>query len=188
VKKVFLDLGANTGQSVDYFRRIYESTYRLDESVIDRLETNEFEIHCFEANPNLYHKFAKKNVILHKCAVWIEDGEIDFSVRSSLGSTLYESKTTGGSGTTITVESIDISKFIKDNFDIEDHLIVKMDIEGAEFKVIDKLAKDGTLEYIDKINVEYHAGKVPEFGLEDVNRCRDLLEDSGVDIIEWKRF
>jgi len=45
MKKVFLDLGANTGQSVDYFRQTYEGAYRLDKSVIGRSETNEFEIH-----------------------------------------------------------------------------------------------------------------------------------------------
>ena len=47
-------------------------------------------------------------------------------------------KTSGGisENVYINVESIDLSSFLKNNFTNEDHVILKLDVEGAEFDVI----------------------------------------------------
>lgn len=56
----------------------------------------------------------------------------------------------------IKVKCFDFSSFIKENFNKEDYIIVKLDIEGAEYEVLDKLFIDGTIDYINHIYVEWH--------------------------------
>ena len=37
-----------------------------------------------------------------------------------------------------------------------------MDIEGGEYKVIDKMLEDKTFDYIDEFYVEYHGAKIQD--------------------------
>ena len=150
MKKVLLDCGANTGQSHEWFMK-------------NRDDSDEYEVHCFEPVPSFKHYFDNKNLTFHSDVVWVEDGTIDFYDKGGLSSTLYANKIDHrGKGTQLTVNSIDFSKFIKDNFEISDYLIVKMDIEGAEYKVIEKMLENKTFEYVDEFYIEFHGGKIKD--------------------------
>lgn len=155
MKKVLLDCGANIGQSYEWFMK-------------NREDSDEYEVHCFEPVPSFKHHFENKNLTFHSDAVWVEDGIIDFYDKTTepigrLSSTLYKHKRdNAGQGTRTTVSCIDFSKFIKDNFELSDYLIVKMDIEGAEYNVIEEMLESKTFEYIDEFYVEFHGGKIPE--------------------------
>ena len=150
MKKVLLDCGANKGQSYEWFMK-------------NRDDSDEYEVHCFEPVPSFKHHFENKNLTFHSDAIWVEDGPIDFYDKGGLSSTLYANKIDKrGKGTRITVSCIDFSKFIKDNFKLSDYMIVKMDIEGAEYKVIEKMLEKGTFEYIDEFYVEFHGAKIKD--------------------------
>jgi FkbM family methyltransferase len=150
MKKVLLDCGANIGQSYEWFMK-------------NRDDSDEYEVHCFEPVPSFKHHFENKNLTFHSDAVWIEDGTIDFYDKGGLSSTLYKHKIdNAGQGTRTTSSCIDFSKFIKDNFKLSDYIIVKMDIEGAEYKVIEKMLEKGTFEYIDEFYIEFHGSKIKD--------------------------
>ena len=155
MKKVLLDCGANKGQSYEWFMK-------------NRDDSGEYEIHCFEPVSSFSKNLSQLPMTYHKEAVWIEDGTIDFYDKTAeyigrLSSTLYKHKTdNAGQGTRTTVSCIDFSKFIKDNFKLLDYIIVKMDIEGAEYKVIEKMLEDKTFEYIDEFYIEFHGGKIKD--------------------------
>ncbi len=63
----------------------------------------------------------------------------------------------------IEVESIDLSKWIINNFSKEDFIVLKMDIEGAEYKIIPKMFEDGSVNYINYAFIEWHDWVMPEF-------------------------
>ena len=150
MKKVLLDCGANQGQSYEWFMK-------------NRDDSDEYEVHCFEPVPSFKQHFENKNLTFHFDAIWVEDGTIDFYDKGGLSSTLYPNKIDNrGKGTRITVSCIDFSKFIKDNFKLSEYIIVKMDIEGAEYKVIEKMLEKGTFEYIDEFYVEFHGAKIKD--------------------------
>jgi len=152
VKKVLLDCGANKGQSYEWFMK-------------NRDDSDEYEVHCFEPVQSFkhYNVFKNKNVTFHSDAIWVEDGTIDFYEKGGLSSTLYPNKIDNqGKGTRVIVSCIDFSKFIKDNFKLSEYIIVKMDIEGAEYKVIEKMLEKGTFEYIDEFYVEFHGAKIKD--------------------------
>lgn len=45
------------------------------------------------------------------------------------------------------------------NFNKQDFIVVKMDIEGAEYAVLRKMINDRSLEYINDLYVEFHSHK-----------------------------
>ena len=67
----------------------------------------------------------------------------------------------------IEVECFDFSEWVKQFKD--DYLLVKMDIEGAEFPVLEKMLSDGTAGYMDKILCEFHPNKVQDYTTDDKN-------------------
>lgn len=53
--------------------------------------------------------------------------------------------------------SVNFSKFLLQNFKEEDYVVVKMDIEGAEYEVIPHLVETGAYKLVDVLMVEWHS-------------------------------
>ena len=145
MRKIFIDCGGWIGGSVSIFRE--SELYDLS-----------FEIYGFEPVPELAKAYRKlDNVILYESAAWIYNGKINLYIgERSDGSSLIKEKHDVDSEHPIKVECIDFSQWILENFDKDDYIILKMDIEGAEFKVINKMIDDSSIEYINRIYVEWH--------------------------------
>jgi FkbM family methyltransferase len=54
------------------------------------------------------------------------------------------------------VKCFDFSEFVKNNFTREDFIVIKFDIEGAEFPVIEKMISENTIDLVDVLYVEWH--------------------------------
>ena len=155
MRKVFLDCGS---------RRCDVTREYLAQGFTD------WEYYLFEANPRLksYHDqvindYPQVEFNYYNKAVWIEDGETDFyfSRRGNSGSTIVKEKFSNkvDHDNPIKVETIDFSKWVSKNMNKDDYILFKIDIEGAEYEVLNKMIDDGTLDYMDKIIVEFHNEK-----------------------------
>tara|TARA_R100001510_G_C7633752_1_gene192262 strand:+ start:311 stop:976 length:666 start_codon:yes stop_codon:yes gene_type:complete len=159
-KNVFFDGGANKGQSLQAFMKNWPNS-------------KNFEIHCYEPDrlaldvtkklvQSEFREF-KNNIHTFRKAVWIKDGEIDFFTKApaSEGNTiLYEKvKKENRSFIKKRVECMDLSKWIEKNIKPEDFFILKLDIEGAEYKVVEHLDQSGVLPLIDVFFLEIHGLK-----------------------------
>jgi FkbM family methyltransferase len=154
MRKIYLDCGAHIGDTIKAFMNTAE--YTLDT-----------EIYAFEPNPcSLVHKRFGDKINVIKKAVWIKDDKMNFYIKTpkkgSQAGSLLKEKTSGNLDKKhpLTVESIDFGAWIKKNFKKEDHIIVKMDIEGAEFKVIPSMIADGSILYINKLYLETHENRI----------------------------
>lgn len=180
MSNVFVDLGAYNGDSVEQFRNWRKLAFP-DKEVWD--------IYAFDPNPGFHDKWKtiqNPRTHFYQQAAWIEDCEKDFAIDETglLGSTLMEGKRkVWEQGVFIKVECFDFSEWLAQYE--EDYVVVKMDIEGAEFLVLDKMIKDGTIQIADKLLVEFHPNKVKEYTTDDKNRLIKLIQDLGVDILEW---
>jgi FkbM family methyltransferase len=86
-------------------------------------------------------------------AAWTDDGIVEFSSGGGIdGTVMADSKAWNGS--VQTVRCFDFSKWMCD-FDVRD-AVVKMDIEGAELPVLEKLIVDGNDKRIGLLLVEWH--------------------------------
>ena len=179
MRKVFLDCGANNGCSVRMFRGIYE-------------KDEEYEIYSFEPNPVFDEWFDDLEVNLIKKAVWIRDEEVIFyqienahAGKESGASTLNQTKALGHTNVIVhelKVDAIDFSEWILANFDPEDEIILKMDIEGSEYEVLHKMIDDGSIKFINKLYIEFHWQKV---GLSKGDHNYLLERLGNIEINEW---
>ena len=179
MRKIFLDCGGNNGCSVRKFQILH-----------DRDE--EYEIYTFEPNPVFTEWYDELNVTLIEKAIWIRDEKIIFyqienrnSGKESGGSTLNKGKAMSHLDVKvheIMVDAIDFSTWVFDNFDPEDEIILKMDIEGSEYEVLHKMCDDETIKFIDKLYIEFHWEKI---GLEKEDHDYLLSRLGDLEIEEW---
>jgi FkbM family methyltransferase len=54
------------------------------------------------------------------------------------------------------VPQVDLSAWLRRNVRLEDEVLIKMNIEGAEFAILDKMIADGTLCLLDKAHIYFH--------------------------------
>ena len=179
MKKVFIDAGAYTGDSIAYFRH-YIAQHLM------------YEMHAFEANPDHWKHFPESDtqVVLHKNAVWIEDRDINFFIGgydNGIGSTLMDSKVSGevDYDNPVVAKGIDIDKWIRENFNEDDFIIFKMDIEGGEFEVIPHMIKNGSIKYINELWVEMHPNKVKKYFTHDKDKLIQDIKNCGVKYKDW---
>lgn len=174
--KVFIDCGAYDGDSIEQFYNWFK--------LID--DPTEYNIFAFEPNPTVMAKakerLTNKKVVFSDNAVWIENGTKEFSVYD-VGSTLMKSKSTWDKGVKIEVDTIDFSEWIK-QFE-NDYVFVKLDCEGAEFPILEKMIQDDTLKVIDLLAVEFHPNKVSDYTTTDKNNLIEKIKQQGIKLYEW---
>ena len=172
--KIFIDAGANNGCSVRRFRSEYDKDC-------------EFSIYSFEVEPKFYEEFKDidKHIFINK-AVWVSDGFMDFYRSDSKyidGGTLIKSKISGNLDKKhpIKVETINFSEWVLRTFLKEDYIILKMDIEGAEYSVLEKMLEDNSIDYIDELWIEWHRKKTKV----SLDRHNNLISKIKIPIKEW---
>jgi len=187
MKKVFIDCGAHDGCSVRKF--------------LDTIEdAHEYEIHSFEPNPNLAHYHPVGNANFHNKAVWITYGNIDFyNFDRTGGSSLLAHKNERNKRKLkdkpgwqkkikppekITVQSIDISSWIGSNFKVDDYIILKMDIEGAEYQILEKMMEDSTIKFVDELWIEWHFTNKPAYKVVSESMIENLSKYD-VKFVDW---
>jgi FkbM family methyltransferase len=161
---VIIDCGSNIGISILFFKTMYPRA----------------EIIGFEPDPATFLKLRENiqqndltGIVLHQCALSDRDGEIDFFYSSNepgalTMSTLEERL----NGERISVPSRRLSSFITGPVDL-----LKIDIEGAEQRVLTELAESGKLRSIRQIHLEYHHHLSPD--VDTLSSTLALLEHAG---------
>ncbi|MBL7132263.1 MAG: FkbM family methyltransferase [Candidatus Omnitrophica bacterium] len=155
---IFIDGGAHKGETIYEFER--SNLY----------SKHRWEIFSFEANPYLISYIPKKkNVTVLNKAMWIDNKGLDFYFGvSTLAGNVVENKQTDTTKKSIKVDSVDFGQWLKENFKQEDIIFVKLDIEGAEYPILDKMLKDESIEYVDKLYVEFHSSI-----MDDITEAKD---------------
>jgi FkbM family methyltransferase len=137
-----LDCGANVGMASIYFKWLYPNS----------------KIKAFEPDPatfGLLQRNLNRNrldVETYNCALWDENGELDFYVDTSHpGSLLMSTDASRLHVEAIKVKSRKLSDFINGPIDF-----MKLDVEGAEHRVFNDLIQTGRLKNIRQMAIEYH--------------------------------
>ena len=149
-RHVFIDGGAHAGESYQAFRKsgLYSK--------------HSWDIYAIEANPTLARQLPKAPhlTVLAK-AIWVSPGTVEFHMESDAsGSNSMFAWRPKDELTTIAVESFDFSQWVKQTFSEQDYVILSMDIEGAEYEVLEKMLHDDTAKYVDRLYVELHPWQI----------------------------
>jgi FkbM family methyltransferase len=140
---VIFDCGANLGMATLYFKWLYPRA----------------QIHAFEPDPDTFSLLQRNiarnhlsDVMCHNCALWNDNGEIDFFVHDSFpGSLLMSTERSRANGKAIHVISRKLSDFIEGPVDL-----IKLDVEGGEHRVICDLVTSNKISLVKHMVIEYH--------------------------------
>ena len=179
--KYVIDCGSNYFDGLKSLNRIYS----FDES---------WKIDCFEANPLTYQDSldSKPNynceVTVHNKAIWKNEGFVNVNINADLpldnGTNILETPPDRDIQYNrkfnwqdkISVPCVDLAKIIKDSN--SNFIVVKMDIEGAEFEVLQHLIKENVLQKINHLYVEFHE----RFFISELEKYRELKQNLLVEI------
>jgi len=137
------DCGANLGMATLYFKWLYPKAH----------------IQAFEPDPSTFAVLNRNvdqnrltNVTTHNCALWDENREIEFFVdKATPGSPLMSTESSRLRGTSIQVPGRKLSDFIQGPIDF-----LKLDVEGAEHRILYDLVRSDKIRYIRHMVIEYH--------------------------------
>ena len=84
----------------------------------------------------------------------------------SQGSSLIKEKTSGklDKDNPVNIPCIDLDKWIKENFSKDNFIVLKIDIEGEEYPLLEYMIQTGAIFYINKIYCEWHFHKLDKRG------------------------
>jgi FkbM family methyltransferase len=154
MKYVYIDGGARIGESIPI---ILENRKELDGC----------DVYLYECNPNHFevldeisHKNKRYNFLVRKEALWVENTFKKFYISADkwgdLGSTLKpEKKEVLDKLNPIEVKCVDISEVLN-SFNDEDYIILKLDVEGAEYDILNHIIDNGGINKINELYVEFH--------------------------------
>lgn len=202
-KYVYFDLGLNNGDSLLNFFNLkslnYVGGYLSFSNFSRKTQSSDWIVYAFEANPtftpfltnikNTY--FADQVVYLYtETAAWIYDGTIDFYLDtvnvagnywgSSLKKEHWDVVNSGQQK--VTVQCKDVASLIK-SYDVDDLVVVKIDIEGAEYDLLLNFIKKDVLKFIDYIAVEFHSPLSNMTKPEDVFKA--IFNQFGTKYVNW---
>jgi hypothetical protein len=158
---LFIDCGSNVGQGFQFFSRFY------------KLEN--FDYILFEPNPNCFRilhnnlkEFKNEKIELREQAVGVFDSKVDFyGIEDSQGGQLSVGGTTlrahnskyftKPNKSDLLVDSISFSSLLLDVSNQYKCIIVKFDIEGGEYPILEDLRERKLLEKIETLFVEFHS-------------------------------
>jgi len=167
-RDIFIDCGANVGRALKKFLPRYP----------------EHKFFAFEPNQEnlpqlkeLTKEYSNREITIIEKAAWTHNDGVHFfksehkrwwhpfwpvKFNPNEGSTIVQGKKTGNIdySTPIPVPSIDFSQWILDSFTPEDNILLKLDIEGAEYELLNQMIKENSINYIKTIFVEFHHRKL----------------------------
>lgn len=175
--KYFIDCGAHVGESVRLFRTQYPGA-------------GEHTTISFEPNPKAAKIFASEefaDVEFHNKAVWLYDGSVklfDHVSPYDYGLSLHP-EMDHVKKTFKEVPCTDLSRMILQRFTKADEIVLKLDIEGSEYELLDKMFKDGSFDYVSKLYIEWHACFRPTITKEEHDRIEAEVSRRGVRCLLW---
>lgn len=163
-KPYIIDCGSNIGMSVLYFKMLYP-----DASIL-AFEPGEEAFSCLEAN---IKNNRLNSVTANKMALSSREGNIDFYCdQDKPGSLIMSINPARISKQKRMVKGTRLSNYIDRAVDF-----IKMDVEGAEMEIMEDLCREGKLNHIRQMAIEYHhhIGGASD----ELSRMLRILEDAG---------
>ncbi len=179
-KNIYFDLGANNGDSVDNFLdpNIKSHGGNIRSKIPADKLSQKWTIYAIEGNSafdqNLldlktrYGNTQHEIILYNGTIVTSYDGFITFYIDKNnrygnhVGSSILENHPDVVLSKKVSVNKpcIDLARLLR-LYTQNDFIVVKMDIEGAEFELLIHLIKENVLSLIDVLIVEYHRNLLP---------------------------
>ena len=177
---IAIDCGANVGNITQHLCKSGATVYSFEPNpyaykVLQDRFSNMQNVHCIPKGVS-----DKKN----KMKLYLHQNSNEDEVYWSTGSSLLDFKGNVLTDKYIEVEIIDLCEFIESlNHRVR---ILKMDVEGVECRILEKIINTGVIDKIDYAFVETHDHKIPELK-EETDAIRELIKKRRIENInlDW---
>ncbi|KAE8039366.1 hypothetical protein FH972_011786 [Carpinus fangiana] len=196
---VYVDVGArNYSSSIgSWFKKQYPK------------QNKKFEVYAIEADKAFHGEYrGKREVTLLPYAAWVRNETLFFEItwdpskkivergRGGMGRIRPVQSSASYMGDVDKIQGIDFAGWLKRTVSERDFVVVKMDVEGAEFHLVPRLIETGAICLIDEIFLECHYNRWQRCcpGQRSVKyqktyaQCMDLftsLRENGVLVHQW---
>ena len=113
-----------------------------------------------EKHAEFVKDFPEPRLVMTKQAVWTEDGQMEFNYAVNWPanhlSGVKQRHKLSGTKRHSAVETVDLSRFMLETIKPGEYVVLKLDVEGAEFYILPKLQASGAALLCNRIYVEYH--------------------------------
>lgn len=181
MKKILIDCGASNGAAIDDLMDIYGAF-----DLVYAIEPNPESLNCLREKKFPFEVVYLQNLV---CSC---DGVMKLFIGNDpTESSIFLEKRTGNltSDNYIEVECLNFSKWLEQQFcDQSNRIVCKMDIEGAEFDVLEDIIRTSQYKKIDEFLVEWHVSRLNQPWLLRLRRflIKLRIRLSGKRIIDWK--
>jgi len=146
--KIFLDVGAHTGETLMV---ALEDKYSFD------------KIYCFEPISEcceVLRTYQDKRIVVCEYGLWDESCTKLIYAPKSAGASLFKDKFRGAVGSR-EIKLVCVSDWFAQNLKTDDRIHLKINCEGAECAILDNLIKTGEYKKIDVLMVDFDVRKIP---------------------------
>lgn len=169
---IFIDCGFYIGDAL----RKYVADGTVDDTWV---------IYAFEPSPDIDMKASagafKLPIRIRRKAVWTKSGNFAFWTSNRHNAGHLAGMPEHAEKDKVMVKAIDFSAFLK-RLPENAYVICSMDIEGAEFAVLEKCLRDHTIDRIKILDVEFHHRFMVEYTPELAQSIIDDLESRGIEV------
>jgi len=194
-KGLFIDLGSNLGQGIQYFSRFYRPTH-YDYILV---EPNP---HCMMVLQNMIHQkpYSLTQSEILAAAASTTSGETHFfgltevdAASQSEGGSIVKTHNTvfyePDEQRAIRVPTFDLAELIFNKAKQYNKIIMKVDVEGAEYDILPHLIQTDAIKHVSQLYVEFHANCVLEplksLRLKQEKEILAELLQHGVHVTRW---
>ena len=68
---------------------------------------------------------------------------------------------------------------------MEDYIILKLNIEGAEYMILEKMIRDGSIEYINELYCQFHHEKISSLSRRYHNKLIKKIKKKNLKFYSW---
>lgn len=166
--KVFLDIGAHDGETL---KVVADPKWGFE------------RIYSFEPAPDCWPRLdalATPETQVCRFGLWDKDAIVPLFNPGYIGASVSVDKDVAVGTNSVDCEFRDAAEWFKENLSPDDEVWAKVNVEGAEAELVQRLAETGTLALIDHLLIHFDVRKVPSKAhLEPA--IRGQLDAAGVD-------
>ena len=152
MKKIFIDVGGNVGQTIG---EVLKPTYYFD--VIHSLEPQR---ECYETLCRKFKDHLDGRLVLHNFGLADFDGEKNL-YGTGIGASLFADKYDIDSSQSVQCRFVQASKFFNEHICEGDFVVMKLNCEGGEILVLRDLLLNGNIHSLAHILIDFDIRKIP---------------------------
>lgn len=182
--KIYIDIGCYNGETIEHFIHFFPDSITYD-------------IITFEPEPSNYElckktlqqdKYKDYSITILPFAVWVRNERVFFQTNQGRKSRINGNVVSANKLIVDQVNAIDFSSWLQRLWKPDQtHIQIKMSMPGAEIAVLEKMIIDGSIDYVNKYEIEWADRENPHLRATRIY-IQLMFDNRGFDTLYYTRL